>query len=129
MLLPAADQRWLPRTPAPGRGSWPQPRLMLRSDELDRPQEFLVPLIDLLGRRAEHVPEKPVGDIDAIQEVLMRGILLQNAGDGHVEAWYCVEALGPFGEAIDIREGCDPALSQNGELLRIDLLLAAYGQP
>jgi hypothetical protein len=64
-----------------------------------------------------------------IQKVLRRGLLLQYIGDGHVEAWYGAEALGSFGEAIDIWEGSYLALFQNGKLLRIDLLLASSGQP
>lgn len=40
-----------------------------------------------------------------------------------------MEASGPFGEAIDIRKDCQLALSQNGELLLVDLLLASGGQP
>lgn len=83
----------------------------------------------IFSHRALSGPQQPVGDIDVIQEVLRRGLLLQNVGDGHAEAWDCVEALGPFGEAIDIREGCYLTLSQNGELLRIDMLLAFGGQP
>lgn len=63
------------------------------------------------------------------QEVLRRGLLLQYVGDGHVEALDGVEPLGPFGEAIDIREGCYLTLAQDCELLRIDLLFAAGGQP
>lgn len=55
--------------------------------------------------------QQPVGDIDMIQEVLRRDLFLQYVSDGHDEARYCVEALFPFSEAIDIREGCDLALS------------------
>ena len=81
------------------------------------------------SHRAGLVPEQPVGNIDVIQEVLRRGLLLQYVSDGHVEARYGVEAFRPFGEAIDIREGCYLALPQNGEFLRVDLLLATSGQP
>ena len=79
--------------------------------------------------RALSGPQQPIADINVIQEVLRRGLLLQYVGDGHVEARDCVEEFRPFGESIDIREGCYLTLVQDCELLRIDLLLAADGQP
>ena len=65
----------------------------------------------VFSHRAFSGSQQPVGDIDVIQEVLRRGLLLQYVGDGYIEAWDCVETLGPFGEAIDIRKGCDFSLS------------------
>ena len=52
-------------------------RVMFRRNKLGRLQEFQVPLIDLLRRRAEHVPEQPVGDIDVGLTVGVGGVLLQ----------------------------------------------------
>ena len=52
----------------------------------------------VFSHRALSRPQQPVGNIDVIQEVLRRGLLLQNISDGHVEAWYVMEAFGPFGK-------------------------------
>ncbi len=64
-----------------------------------------------------------------IQEVMRGCFLLQNVGDGHVEAGDTFEPGDPFIEAINIREGSDFAFSKDGEFLLVNLLLSAGGQP
>ena len=65
---------------------------MLRSDKLGCLQEFKVPFIDLLGRRAKHVPEQPVGDID---------VCLTVGGGGDVFE----DGTEVFGKATEAAEG------------------------
>lgn len=49
-------------------------------------------------------PQQPIGNVDVIQEVLRGRFLLQNVGDGHIEAGDAFEPNDPFVEAIDIRQ-------------------------
>ena len=75
--------------------------MMLLNDELGGLQEFKVPLIDLLRRRAEHVLEQPVGDIDVGLTVGGGGVLLQDRRDGHGQLRILGLLLQPFIVAFD----------------------------
>ena len=58
---------------------------VLRREILGRHQEVFAVAFSVGSHRVGLVPEQPVRDVDVIQEVLRRGLLLQNVGDGHVE--------------------------------------------
>ena len=74
------------------------------------------------------IPDEPVGDVDVSLQVFCRRVLLQDGADGDAQLRILGQLLGPFLEAVDVREGDDLTTLQHEQPV-IDTRLAAGGQP
>lgn len=72
--------------------------------------------------------DEPVGDVDVGFEVLGGSVLLEDAGDGDVEAGETLDLFTPGRIAVDVGERDDITRSQDVEAF-VELTLAAGGEP